>query len=241
MIDFSNYQALSFDCYGTLIDWEQGIVNWAGPWIERTGAPLNPDDVIVAFGRHERAIQQETPDLQYPLVLAEVLRRIGQQFDLSISEDDAISFGRSVGDWPPFEDSTAALRALSDRYKLIILSNVDRASFARSNERLSVRFDVVITAQDVGAYKPSTKNFDTLLATVDGMGIPKHALLHVGESYYHDVEPAVRDGIDVVWIDRGATSGRPRASGAVGESAKPLAIYHSMQEFAKAALNGLSH
>ncbi|MEM9027441.1 MAG: HAD family hydrolase [Pseudomonadota bacterium] len=238
MTRFDTYQALSFDCYGTLIDWEAGISSWAEGWIARTDATMSAQDFVAAFGRHERNVQSETPELRYPLILAEVLRRIAAEKDVTVSDDDAESFGASVGNWPAFEDSTTSLRVLAERYKLIILSNVDRSSFARSNERLGVRFDAVITAEDVGAYKPSTKSFDTLLATVDGMGVPKHALLHVGESYHHDIEPAVRDGIDVVWIDRGRSTGRPRASGAIGTDAEPLATYESMSEFARAALNG---
>ena len=236
---FDTYQALSFDCYGTLIDWEAGIANWASGWLEGAGADASAGDVISAFARHERAVQAETPDLRYPLVLSEVLRRMGSDLDVPVSDDDARGFGNSVGSWPAFDDSTPALRALSERFKLIILSNVDRSSFARSNERLGVKFDAVITAEDVGTYKPSTKNFDTLLATVDGMGVPKHALLHVGESIYHDIEPAARDRIDVVWIDRGRSTGRPRASGGGATDAKPIATYGSMMEFAAAALNGV--
>lgn len=238
MINYASYQALSFDCYGTLIDWERGISSWASGWLERHGGPLTAQEFVTAFGRHERMVQAETPQMLYPQVLGEVLSRIGAEFDVAVSGDDRESFGLSVGNWPPFPDSTPSLRALSERFRLIILSNVDRVSFARSNEALGVRFDAVITAQDVGAYKPSTKSFDTLLATVDGMGIPKHALLHVGESHYHDIEPAVRDGIDVVWIDRGRDSGKPRASGAIASDARPLASYGSMAEFAKVALNG---
>ncbi|MEL7302652.1 MAG: haloacid dehalogenase, partial [Pseudomonadota bacterium] len=110
-------------------------------------------------------------------------------------------------------------------------------SFARSNERLGVRFSAIVTAEDVGSYKPDPRNFDTLLATIDGMGVPKHQLLHVAESLFHDIVPAVRDGIDVVWIDRAAEKAGPRASGGAGTSdAKPLATFTSMAAFTAAAL-----
>jgi len=236
MIDYAHYEAISFDCYGTLIDWEDGIASWARGWLERSGANISIATFLDGFSKYERAVQSEQPTLTYPMVLAEVLRRVGRAEGLSVSDADAEAFGGSVGDWPAFADSTPALRALSERYKLVILSNVDRRSFARSNERLQVRFSAIITAEDVGAYKPSTANFDTLLATIDGMGIAKHRLLHVGESLYHDILPANRDQIDCVWIDRSSARGGPRASGSQPQDAEPLATYTSMEDFAKAAL-----
>lgn len=238
MIDYNRYTAMSFDCYGTLIDWESGITAWADAWIEDTGVPLSACQVLTGFARHERQVQAQAPEMRYPDVLAEVIRRIGGDHRIEITSDTAQSFAASVGDWPAFTDSTAALRALSERFKLIILSNVDRSSFARSQERLKVKFDAIITAEDVGSYKPDTQNFDTLLATADGIGVPKHALLHVGESLYHDIAPANRDGIDCVWIDRKHNAQGPRVSGSVAGETNPLAVYDSMYAFAKAALNG---
>ncbi len=241
MVDFQHYQAVSFDCYGTLIDWNTGIATWAEAWLAQVapGSEVTPAQFLAAFSRHERTIEREQPTLRYPLVLAEVLRRIGTEFGLPVSEPDATSFGASVGDWPAFDDSTQALRALAERFKLVVLSNVDRSSFARSQERLAVRFDAIITAEDVGAYKPDPANFDTLLATVDGMGVPRHALLHVGESIYHDVNPAIRDRIDCIWIDRSADTGGPTASGnPPTPSVLPIATYPSMAAFTRAALNG---
>lgn len=236
MINFNDYKALSFDCYGTLIDWETGIADWVRAWSARTGTRLSPEAFLEAFPKHERSLQTERPDLRYSLLLADVARRIAAGYGVAISDEDAESFGQSVGDWPAFEDSTDALRALAERYKLVILSNVDRTSFARSNERLAVKFDVILTAEDVGAYKPATTAFDSLLATIDGMGIPKHALLHVGESHYHDIEPANRDQIDCVWIDRSGARGLPRASGPGVAQGKPLATFPSMKALADAAM-----
>lgn len=235
-IDFSQYKALSFDCYGTLIDWEAGITAWARAWQSETGAPVSAEQFLADFAKTERVVQSERPSDRYPLILADVGRRIAASHGLQMSEAAATSFGQSVGDWPAFADSTETLRSLRERFKLVILSNVDRASFARSQETLAVAFDAIITAEDVGSYKPDPQNFDTLLATIDGMGIPKHALLHVGESLFHDIVPATRDGIDVVWIDRGGASGRPRASGSASGDIKPLATFPSMKSFADAAL-----
>ncbi|MEO0729626.1 MAG: HAD-IA family hydrolase [Pseudomonadota bacterium] len=236
MLDAARYGALSFDCYGTLIDWEAGITNWAADWQAR-GGQIKPRGFLQAFSGHERAVQAEQPSLRYPDVLAEVARRIAAAQGEPISDATAESFGASVGDWPAFPDSTEALRRLGERYKLIVLSNVDRTSFARSQERLAVRFDAIITAEDVGSYKPATANFDTLRATVDGIGVPVHALLHVGESLYHDIQPANRDGLDVVWINRAVErDSAPRASGGVSEDATPLATYPNMKAFADALL-----
>lgn len=237
MIDTRHYSALSFDCYGTLIDWETGIRSWADDWRRRADVALGPDAFLAAFSRHERAVQSEQPAARYPDVLAEVARRIAAMHGVTIDDADAEAFGQSVGDWPAFPDSKESLRRLSERYKLVILSNVDRASFARSQERLGARFDAIITAEDVGSYKPATANFDTLLATIDGMGVPKHTLLHVGESLYHDIQPANRDGIDVVWIDRAQErTGQPRASGTINETFETVATYGSMHAFTDALL-----
>jgi len=237
MTTYSDYRALSFDCYGTLIDWEAGIMNWADGWRRRTGVKLTPDVFLAAFSKHERGVQSELPATAYPDILAEVARRIATANGLPMGDEDARSFGQSVGDWPAFPDRTDALRALSERFKLVILSNVDRTSFARSNERLAVKFDAIITAEDVGSYKPDPQNFDTLRATVDGMGIARHELLHVGESLYHDVLPANRDEIDVVWIDRSRNRSNARASGNVTQSFTTFAEFSSMRDFAEAALS----
>ncbi|MEO1265157.1 MAG: HAD-IA family hydrolase [Pseudomonadota bacterium] len=238
MVDFSTYRALSFDCYGTLIDWESGIRAWVDGWIAKTGVETTADAFLRAFNRHESAVQAAEPSERYPLILAEVARRFARDAGLTVSDEDAEAFGASVGDWPAFEDSTSALRRLRERFELIILSNVDRLSFARSNEQLGVTFNSVITAEDVGSYKPDPQNFDTLLATADAIGVPKHQLLHVGESLFHDIQPANRDGIDVVWINRGGVRDTPRASGGTDSAqlGKPVATFTSMSDFADAAL-----
>lgn len=237
MVDYSKYRALSFDCYGTLIDWEGGILGGARAWIDGSGGKIDDASFMTAFGAVERQEQSATPDKLYPDILDGVLRRIGKDNDLPVSDQDATTFGTSVGNWPAFPDSHDALLALQQHFKLIILSNVDRASFKRSNARLDVTFDRIITAQDVGSYKPDLRNFEALLAATAEMGIAKHELLHVGESMNHDVVPANRMDIEVVWIDRGRDTGRPRASGALPKDAKTLAEFTSMADFAAAACN----
>jgi 2-haloalkanoic acid dehalogenase type II len=236
--DFDGFTALSFDCYGTLIDWETGIVQALRRWADRAGVARRNEKLLHWFSAVETAVQGEhSPALLYPDVLAETLRRIGERADAPVTNADAAEFGASVGEWPAFPDSPEALRRLKTRFKLIILSNIDRSSFAVSNRRLSVEFDLIITAEDVGAYKPSAPHFDSLLESLPALGIERHELLHVAQSLYHDHEPARRFDIPSVWIDRrhekpgyGAT---PAPS---DEGITPTWRYSSMAEFAAVAV-----
>ncbi len=234
---FSTYRALSFDCYGTLIDWETGIASAFAPWAETHRVEISPEFLVEAFAAHESSIQTESPSMLYPLVLEETLRRVARQFDAVASPEEASAFGASVGNWPVFADSVDALKRLKERYQLVILSNVDRASFAASNARLQVEFDLIVTAQDVGAYKPSAQSFPTLFEHLPTIGLNRNHLLHVAQSLFHDHEPAALVGMPSVWIDRragndgfGATP--PPATGFT----EPAWRYPSMDAFAKAAL-----
>jgi 2-haloacid dehalogenase len=199
---FATFRALSFDCYGTLIDWETGIIATLQPWVERHGLTVSRDDVLAAFSANETAVQTEQPTARYPELLAEVMRRIGDRFRVEVTPDEAAAFGESVGDWPPFADSHDALTRLGERFSLIILSNVDRMSFARSNRKLGVVFDRIITAEDVGSYKPAPRNFEVLINELGSLDVAPDQLLHVAESLYHDHEPAKRFGLSTVWIHR---------------------------------------
>jgi 2-haloalkanoic acid dehalogenase type II len=235
--DFDRVRALSFDCYGTLIDWEAGLVAELGPWAERHGLECSTDELLTAFSRCETEVQREHPGLRYPLVLETALERIAAQLGTTASADERRAFGASVGRWPAFPDSAEALARLHERFRLVILSNIDRESFAASNRRLGVEFDLVITAEEVGAYKPSERSFDALLAGVEALGVAPSELLHVAQSLYHDHEPARAAGLRSVWIDRrhdrdgfGATP-PPRS-----EDAAPDWRFPSMSAFADAAL-----
>jgi 2-haloalkanoic acid dehalogenase type II len=199
---FAPFRALSFDCYGTLIDWETGITENLRPWADRHGLEASREDLLAAFSANETAVQSEQPTARYPEVLAEVMRRIGDHFRAEVTADEATAFGDSVGEWPPFADSHDALARLGTRFALIILSNVDRMSFARSNRRLGVDFDRIITAEDVGSYKPDPRNFEVLIDELRSLGVAPSQLLHVAESLYHDHEPAKRLGLSSVWIHR---------------------------------------
>ena len=234
-MDFTKYDALSFDCYGTLIDWEAGIASVLTPWASEVGLALSNEHLLTAYADNEADAEREAPADLYSTVLADAFRRTGHQLGAPVSEQWAARLGNSVPSWPAFPDSAAALRSLAEDYKLIILSNVHREGFAGSNIRLEVEFDRIITAEDVGAYKPASNHFDALDAALDDMGIRRERLLHVAQSLFHDHVPAKRHGLDSVWINRrhnrpgwGAT---PEPADDYGYSAE----YPSMDAFAHAA------
>ena len=197
-----DFTALTFGCYGTLIDWDSGIYTALQPLLRKGGVTLKQDDVLASFGRHETALEAATPQMIYSELLAEVHRRLAREWNVSDDEKDAVAFGKSVPDWPAFPDTVVSLQYLQRYYKLVILSNVDRASFEGSNKRLGVTFDAICTAQDVGSYKPDPKNFAYLINTVAGLGVLKRSILHTAQSLYHDHVPAQAAGLASVWIDR---------------------------------------
>jgi 2-haloacid dehalogenase len=206
-VRLTEFQALSFDCYGTLIDWEAGLINVLSPWARSAGVDLDDEALLAAYSRHEAEAEVSYPAEPYPHILARSMRALGSELGSPASPDDAERLARSVPDWPAFADSAAALAALGRRFKLIILSNVDRASFAASSRRLGVEFSAVITAEDVGSYKPSPRNFAALLAEARRLGIEDGKLLHVAQSLFHDHVPARQAGLPTAWINR--RSGRP--------------------------------
>src|SRR5262249_37771370 len=150
----ADFRALSFDCYGTLIDWEAGISAVLRPWADAHGVAATDEELLTHFATHEAEAEASYLHELYPQILARSMRALGAALNVPVSDADAPSPAVSVPDWPAFPDSADALQRLSRRYKLIILSNVDRASFAGSNKRLGVMFTSIITAQDVGSYKP---------------------------------------------------------------------------------------
>ena len=216
----SDFKVLTFDCYGTLIDWESGIFAALQPLLGKAAAPLPREAALEAFARHESAQQAETPGMIYPDLLARVHRRLAAELDLPASPDEDRRFGASVPDWPAFADAAASLRYLKTFYQLVILSNVDRESFKGSNERLGIAFDAIYTAQDVGSYKPDLANFEFLLAHLAARGVERSAILHTAQSLFHDHAPARQKHLASAWIDRrhdregwGATMPAPAAEG----------------------------
>jgi putative hydrolase of the HAD superfamily len=202
MIDLTRFRALSFDCYGTLIDWETGIAAVLAPWAREQGLALSDEELLLAYADSEAAAEREAASALYPDVLGLAFRRTGEKLGAPVSDAWAQRLGESVGDWPAFPDSPDALARLARRYKLIILSNVHRAGFAASNERLRGDFAAIITAEDVGAYKPAQNHFRALDATLADLGVDRGALLHVAQSLFHDHVPAKREGLPSVWINR---------------------------------------
>ncbi len=198
-------RVLSFDCYGTLIDWETGIWDAFQPAIMAAGrTDITRPDLLAAYADAESAIERERPDLAYDAVLAAVHERLCRHFGLTgIADEMHEAFADSIRCWPAFADTADALRALSRRFRLVILSNVHRAGIVASLQRLGVAFDAVLIAEDIGSYKPDLANFRVLLQTVrERFGAEPEALLHVAQSLYHDIEPALRLNLRCAWIDR---------------------------------------
>ena len=233
-MDLAEYDALSFDCYGTLIDWEAGLAAVLGPWARRQQPGLSDEDLLATYSGHEAEVEAERPTLLYPDVLAESLRRTGAALGLAVSAEDAAALGSSVADWPAFPDSADALARLKRHYRLIILSNIDRAGFAASNLRFGVEFDTVLTAQDIGSYKPNPANFDALLTRIDELGVPRERLLHVAQSLFHDHVPAKAKGLPTVWINRRQDQPGWGATPAPAAGVQPDAEFPSMGAFADA-------
>ncbi len=199
-----DFAALSFDCYGTLIDWESGLWSALQPLLSRITEAPSRDEALARFAETETRVQAEAPRLRYTEVLAETHRRLAIAWGVAPDEGEAGRFGASVGDWPAFPDTEAALRRLKRRYRLVILSNVDHTSFARTLPRLGVAFHDVFTAEEIGSYKPDPRNFAFLIARLGERGIAREAILHVAQSLFHDHAPANEAGLASAWIDRRA-------------------------------------
>ena len=221
----SDYDALTFDCYGTLIDWGTGLVNHLQPLLLERDAHVIDDFLLEFFAEAEPAIQAD--GVLYSDVLREVLRRLGSRLGFTPTDEVLDAFATSVADWPVFADTVPALQRLGEHFDLVIVSNVDNALFAGSAPRLGVDFKHVITAEDVGAYKPDRRMFDQAREVLGDARI-----LHVAQSVYHDIEPATALGLPTVWIRRDRNAAR---TGAEGEAA-PTWSFDSLGEFADAVL-----
>jgi 2-haloalkanoic acid dehalogenase type II len=202
MMKLSDYKALTFDCYGTLIDWESGMIAGLQPLVSRVAAALSHDQILEAHARHESSQQVYTPAMKYSELLGVVYKRLAEEWGVSATVEECEAYGNSVRDWPAFPDSMKALSYLKKHYKLVILSNVDNASFAHSNKRLQVTFDAIYTAQDIGSYKPSSRNFDYMVDKLKSLGVAKTDILHTAESLFHDHVPANQHGLASCWIYR---------------------------------------
>ena len=230
----TDFKVLTFDCYGTLVDWESGILAALRPLLGRLGGKVDDEAALVAFARHESALEKAQPRLNYRKILAACYRGLAQEWNAGITEAEAERFGDSVPDWPAFPDSAAALAYLKQHYKLVILSNVDRASFAESNKKLGVVFDAICTAEDIGSYKPDRRNFDFALKIVkEKLGFAPNDVLHTAQSLFHDHQAARAIGLATNWIDRRMGKSGGGATAPV-EGVKTAFHFPSMAAFVEA-------
>jgi 2-haloacid dehalogenase/putative hydrolase of the HAD superfamily len=201
MIAFDRYKVLTFDCYGTLIDWETGIEAVVRPWLA-AGSPVPPDLVITCFALHQAKHQQTRPTLLYPEVLRRTWRDIEGTFGWDADGEHAEAFAASVPAWPPFADTIESLRYLSGFYKLAILSNVDNASLGGTIQRFGFPVDLTVTAEDVASYKPGRPHFERAIERLAAMRIAKGEILHVAQSKHHDIAPGRAFDLTTVWVNR---------------------------------------
>jgi 2-haloacid dehalogenase len=231
-LDFSRFEALTFDCYGTLIDWEAGIGAYIRDVLGRLGIDAPADEVLERYARHEARLEAG-PYQRYRDILGAALRGVCAEYGVEPSDDDVAGFGGSVGEWPAFADSAAALAALAGRFKLGVITNCDDDLFAGSNRRLGVTFDWIVTAEQARSYKPNHANFELAFARI---GRPRERILHVAQSLFHDHVPAKELGLATAWIDR--RDDRPGFGATPPAAATPDATAPDMASFAEIALRG---
>ena len=198
----SNFKVLAFDVYGTLIDWESGIVNALKPLTDKLKKNLSRDDILAAHAYHESTMQYWNPAKRYSDLLAVVYKRLAEDWGIEVSWAECQVYGLSVQQWPAFDDSAEALNYLKQHFKLVVLTNTDNQSFQGSNARLGVTFDSVYTAEDIGSYKPNDRNFEYMVTTLARQGVKKSDILHTAESMFHDHLPANKHLLPNCWIYR---------------------------------------
>ena len=230
-MDFSRFKAITFDCYGTLIDWETGIFGALRPVLAAHGKQVPDAEVLQLYSELELAAERGVFK-NYRDVLMQVVRGFGERLGFQPTENEVRSLPESLANWMPFPDTVAALRRLKSKYRLAIMSNVDDDLFAYTRPKLGVEFDAVITAQQAQAYKPSLKMFELAQKRI---GVDRCEWLHVGQSLYHDVAPAQSMEIATVWVNRPS----PRPGGAAKTAdVRPDLEVASMAELAEKAVPG---
>ena len=198
MLRFDDFDVLTFDCYGTLIDWETGILDALRPIFAAHRVDLVPDPTLELYGELESAAER-APYREYKAILRTVLEGLGSRLGFAPTAKELEQFSTSVRGWPAFPDSAAALQALHKKYRLAIVSNIDDDLLVHSAQQLQVRFDWIITAQQAKSYKPSLNNFRLAF---DRIGVPQSRILHVAQSLFHDIAPANTLGLSSVWVNR---------------------------------------
>jgi 2-haloacid dehalogenase len=228
-VDFERFDALTFDCYGTLIDWESGLRNTLAPVLAAHGVQIEDNELLEAYAAHEAELEAG-PYLPYREVLAGALRRLGVDLGFEPTESELEEFSSSVGDWPAFADSAQSLARLKVRFRLGVITNCDDDLFALSARRLEVAFDWVVTAQQARSYKPRRENFELAFERMD---VPRERILHVAQSLFHDHVPAKELGMTTVWINRRA--GREGSGATPPANAAPDLVVPDMRSFAALA------
>lgn len=229
MLDFSQFEFLTLDCYGTLINWEAGILAALRPILSAHRVELANEELLRLYGEFEFEIQSGEYQ-RYRAILEEVVRAFGKRFAFTASVAEMQALPESVAQWPPFPDTVEALGKLHTRFKLAIVSNVDDDLFAGTARLLHVPFDEIITAQQAGSYKPSHRNFELALERI---GRPKDKVLHVAQSLFHDIVPTRALGIKSVWVNRRASQPGPGAT-------KPSNAIHDLEVTSLRALADLA-
>ena len=230
MIQFDRFEVLTFDCYGTLIDWEAGILPVLRRVLSAHGKNVDDATLLELYGDFE-LLSEQGPYMPYREVLASVVCQLGGRFGFDPTAEEARSLPESLPNWKPWADTVVALRQLKSRFRLGILSNIDDDLFEATRPQLGVVFDEIVTAQHAQAYKPSRKVFDLMSSRLH---LPPDRILHVGQSIYHDVIPAQSLGITAVWVNR--PSHRPGIGAVKSAKATPDLTVSSLEELAAAAL-----
>ncbi len=230
----SDFKALTFDVYGTLIDWESGMVDALKPLTDKVSRTLTRDDVLEAHAYYESTTQRWTPGKRYSELLPVVYRRLAEEWGVDVTWEECVAYGLSVRQWPAFDDSREALTYLKRHFKLVVLTNTDNLSFSGSNARLGVAFDGVYTAEDIGSYKPDDRNFEYMIEMLARQGVQKHEILHTAESMFHDHAPANKHGLANCWIYRRHDKAGFGATMDPGEMPKVDFQFNSMMDMARA-------
>ncbi len=218
MLDFNRFQWLSFDCYGTLVDWETGISAAVAETLAGHGIRKSQAEILRLFADAEPRAQSSPSYLEYHRVLREVMSLIGEGLSLQLTDSELDCLADTLPHWPVFPDAADALKAMQKRYRLAIVSNVDDDLFARSASALGIDFDAVITSQQAQSYKPNLRNFEL---AQERMAVTKEGWLHIAESRHHDIGPANRLGIASVWVSRADRGGGTRRTDAVPDLTVP--------------------
>jgi 2-haloacid dehalogenase len=230
MLNFADFKVLTFDCYGTLIDWENGIANSLLPVLQTHKIEITREELLERFGEFE-TLEESGQYLTYRTVLQNVFRNLGSRLGFRPTPIELKTFAESIQGWQPFPDTVEALKALQKRFKLAVISNVDDDLFAYSAKHLEVPFDWLITAQMVKSYKPSVTNF---LRAIEVIGLPKTEILHIAQSLYHDITPAKSLGLSTIWINR--RHNKDGFGATPSSNAVPDLTFTDLRSFAEIAL-----